>query len=154
MAGNPHPPPQHDKKTFTKASYSQPPGENQKGFLTERQKVQPFKTLGSLTTKSPIPKISWGIFDTAGAFRSSNMFRHLLEGWFCRHLHNLVPNLQVLEKRPPPKKKTIQKMTIRPHPRSLSPACWSPKSIQVEQTATFCRKNPTKSETTGFPPNH
>ena len=154
----PHPPPRHDQKTFKKASYSQPLGENQKGFLAERQKVQPFLKTGSLTENSPIPKISWGVFDTARAF-GFLMFRHWKDDFVVIYI--ICSLTSKFLKKGPPKKKLSKKITLRPHPRSLSPACWRPKA-STEFTgnfaerlptktheSTFIRKNPNESETTG-----
>ena len=125
----------HDmtKKTFTKASYSAS-FENQKGFLAERQKVQPFLKTGSLTTKSPIRKRKKNL-----NAKRLHLFQHFMIfslRWFCS-----LTNLQVLEERLPKKRKKEKKQKSQFVPICRAPKTSTESTERHESTFTTTKKN-------------
>lgn len=124
-------PPRHDKKTFKKASYSAS-FENQKGFLAERQKVQPFLKTGSLTEKSLIRK------------RKKKLERETVS--FVSAFHDLFVYMILFPNKPPSswrkapqKKKEKQKSQFVPP--SVEPPKHPPNPLKDTNQLSQQRKN-------------
>ena len=130
-------------------------GKTKKVFLTERQKVQPFKTLGSLTYEKPYPK---------------NLLRNFRYGWGFSEFKHVSASFwkddfvviyiiwsltsKCLKKRPPQKKKLSKRWPFVPIHEVCPQLAGAPKASRWNRLQLFCRKKSHQIRNHRFPPNH